>query len=207
MSKIEHQRVVVNEAAKYPADSQKIIYLKSVVEFQHLKDDAIILEKLRRWALKLQSEHTSEFRGCIYGAKIDNLVARDIERLLQNLNPKNKKFNSSIVNIDVLDNILRSHCITHGKESVYRDTKRGKGWAVNFCKRHSFNKFIMSVVGSTKSKAKRSFYEESSDFDRSFVEGKKNDFTTSGVDTQSTAKRRRSIQDFACILLELKFIR
>ncbi len=200
----------MREASKYQTCSQKILYLKSVVEFQHLKDDAIILEKFRRWSLKIQSDHTSEFRGSIYGATIDNLVARDIERLLLKLQPKNKKYNCSIVNIDVLDSILYTHCATHGKESVYREAKRGKGWAVNFCKRHSFNKSIMSIVGSTRSKkSKYHNAQETSINDVPLVDNRTSLVKTSTENEyQSTAKRRRSNnQDIAYVLLGLKFVK
>jgi hypothetical protein len=202
--------MIVREASKYQVCGQKILYLKSIVEFQHLKDDGIILEKFRRWSSKIQSDHTSEFRGSIYGAKIDNLVARDIEELLLKLHPKNKKYNCSIVNIDILDNILYTHCASHGKESVYRETKRGKGWAVNFCKRHSFNKSIMSVVGSTKSKKRRHNITQEVCIPDALLVDDRTSLAKKSTENeyQSSAKRRRSNQqDVAYMLLGLKFVK
>jgi hypothetical protein len=152
-SKFDRQKFVVAEAAKCQTHSEKVSYLRSVEEFKKLKHESM-LEKLRRWSVKLKSGRSSEFRGCRYGAEVDNLVARDVKHLLSILQPNNKKFNCTIVNIDILEGLLFMHCASFGMESVFLAMKRGKGWAVDFCRRHSFStSVIATVVGSSRSKS------------------------------------------------------
>lgn len=153
-SKFDRQQLIVTEASKYKTVNEKVLYLKTVEEFKKLKQE-VMMEKLRRWSRKLNSDHKSEFRSCCYGAKVDNLVARDIKKLLSTiLEPQNKKINCAIVNLDILENLLFMHCSRNGMGSVFSKMKHGKGWAVDFCKRHDFRtSLIATVVGSSRSKA------------------------------------------------------
>jgi hypothetical protein len=150
-SKFDRQCAIVFEASQFETYDLKIAFLKSIEEFKNLKNSSI-LDKLRRWTNKVRSEHKSEFRGCTYGNKVDNLLACDIKLLLSTLT-NDKKFNCSIINIDVLEKLLLVHCKNNGKVSVFNKMKRCKGWAMEFCRRHSFNRRIITVVGSSRSKA------------------------------------------------------
>jgi len=151
-SKFDRQSAIVFEASQFVTYDLKITFLKSIEEFKNLKNSSI-LDKLRRWTNKVRSEHKSEFRGCTYGNKVDNLLACDIKRLLSTLTSNDKKINCSVINIDVLEKLLLFHCKNNGKISVFNKMKRCKGWAMDFCRRHSFNRTIITVVGSSRSKA------------------------------------------------------
>jgi hypothetical protein len=155
-SKFERQTDVVFAASKFESYELKLSFLKSIDEFKELKDSSV-LDKLRRWSNKVRSERKSEFRGCTYGTAIENLVACDIKNLLLKLHPNNKKFNCTIVNIDVLEDLLLKHCKKNGKLAVFEKMKRCKGWAIDFCRRHSFDRAIITVVGSSRSKANMRF--------------------------------------------------
>jgi hypothetical protein len=151
-TKFEKQSIVVFEASKIKDLQHKLSYLKTVEEFKQLKNKSI-LNKLHRWSAKLHCDHKSEFRGCAYGNNIDKLVAIDVQILVSQLTPNNKKYNQSILNIDVLENLLFLHCVKNGKVAIYNKIKRCKGWAMDFCRRHSFDTKIITIVGTSRSKA------------------------------------------------------
>jgi hypothetical protein len=151
--KYNRQQVVIEETSHRNTSKQKLEYLKTLNEFKHLRD-SLIMEKFRRWSFKLNSENTSEFRGCVYGAKVDNLVAKDVRSLLIKSSLFSKKNQHEFLNLDVLERSLHKHCANNGMEVLYQNTKHGKDWASKFCKRHSFSTSIATVVGSCKSQAK-----------------------------------------------------
>jgi hypothetical protein len=154
--KYNRQQVVVEETSHRNTNKQKLEYLKTLNEFKHLRD-SIIMEKFRRWSFKLDSENTSEFRGCVYGAKVDNLVAKDVRSLLIKSSLFDKKCQHEFLNLDVLEKSLHKHCTNNGMEALYQNTKHGKDWAIKFCKRHSFSTSIATVVGSCKSQANKMY--------------------------------------------------
>jgi hypothetical protein len=197
-SKFERQTEVVNEASRIESYKEKLFFLKSNDEFKNLKDSSA-LDKLRRWSIKIQSDHKSEYRGCTYGNFVDNLVACDIKNLLSTLKcPNNKKMNCSIINIDVLEELLLRHCRNNGKMSEYNKMKRCKGWAMDFCRRHSFNTTIITVVGSSRSKANNSRFSKSQ-YRSSGSEIAVSGNSAAGISTKSTLANTPMSKIVKCI--------
>jgi hypothetical protein len=68
----------------------------------------------------------------------------------------------TIFNIDVLEGLLLYHCKNNGKMLVFNKMKRCKGWAMDFCRRHSFDRAIITIVGSSRSKATKKRFKKAS---------------------------------------------